>query len=68
MKQIIPYTPTALTWHLKNNVRGLTDYTISNIIKLCSEINKGKKKLTDDMMIGCSIGEMLDDLRIDYNA
>lgn len=65
---LIPYTPDALRWHLSNNVIGLTDYTIDNIIKTCNDVNKGKRQITDDIMIGCPIYEMLDDLKIDYNA
>lgn len=65
---IIPYTPDALRWHLSNNVIGLTDYTIDNIIKTCNDVNKGKRQITDDIMIGCPIYEMLDDLKIDYTS
>lgn len=67
-QQIIPYTREALQWHLTNNVLGLTDYTISNICDTCEKVNAGKLSLEDDPMIGCSIAEMLDDLKIEYSA
>lgn len=66
-KKPIPYTVKALTWHLKNNVNGLTDYTISNIVSTCKKVNAGKLLLTDNPNIGCTIAEMLDDLKIDYS-
>lgn len=65
-QQPIPYTNEALSWHLHNNVMGLTDYTIENIIATCNKVNDGTWTLDTDPMIGCTIAEMLDDLKIDY--
>jgi hypothetical protein len=66
--QIVDYTRTQLEWHLRNNVFGLTDYTIENIIKTIDKVNSGKLKVTEDPMIGITVAEMLEDLRIEYNA
>lgn len=68
-KQIIPYTEEALRWHLYNNVFGLTDYTIDNIIEMCNKVNSRKVGLhSDHLNIGVTPAEMLEDLRIDFNA
>jgi len=65
-EKIIPYTAAKLRWHLQNNVMGLTDYTIDNIIATCQKVNDRKLTLSDDPNIGCTVAEMLDDLRIEY--
>lgn len=65
---IIPYTTSQLRWHLTNNLWGLTDYTIDNIIKTINMVKRGKWTLDYDPMIGCTIAEMLDDLKIEYKC
>lgn len=67
--KIIPYTQTALRRHLHNNVSGLTDHTIDNILDICEKVNKGKLSILDKYMPGgIPIAEMLADLQIDYTV
>lgn len=66
----IPYTSNQLQWHLQNNVEPkLNESTIQKIITVCNFVNMGQSKLED--FVSCytdvTIGEMLDDLKIDYN-
>lgn len=69
-QQIIPYTREQLQWHLTGNVFGLTTNTIERIIGQCEGLNEGLYDLNDEVApdTGISFAEMLDDLKIDYNA
>ena len=65
---IIPYTSAGIRWHLTNNVFGLTDYTIDNIVLMCEKVNRGEVDIhSDHLNIGCTPAEMLADLQIEYN-
>lgn len=66
-QQIIPFSREAIQWHLQSNVIGLTDYTIQNILNRCDQLNDGTITLDQDIMTGCTMAEMLDDLKIEYN-
>lgn len=65
---IVNYTDHALRYHLINNVFGLTAHTIDGIVKTINDVNAGKVKLSDDLADTCTVSEMLDDLKIDYNV
>ncbi len=67
--QIIPYNSEQLRWHLTNNAFGLSDKTANKIIKQCELVNSGTLSIHDKIApkSNVTIGDMLDDLQIDYN-
>lgn len=69
-KNIIPYTNDALRWHLHNNAGIWSDIATERIIDQVNKVNLGEASLNDCITdsVEVKIWEMLDDLKIDYNA
>lgn len=64
----IPYSNTALYWHLKNNVFGLSEKAIEGILGNIHKVNCGHWGIDYiDPIVGISAREMCDDLKIEYN-
>lgn len=69
-QQIIPYTSEAIRWHLHNNAGMWSDVAVERIVSQIEKVNTGEASLTDFITesVEIRIFEMLDDLKIEYNA
>jgi hypothetical protein len=64
----IPYTESALRWHLESNILPqLSPKVVDNIIETCNKFNNGEIGLNDQIAPNakCTVGEMFEDMKID---